>query len=404
MAIFTISISSDSSEESVAIPSGRVLWFGRIPTTVTVSTPTTDPPVIHDYTSLMPTETPTIPPITSTIPPTALATHYTYPFIHTDSSNDDTPDTPPSPTHEIPPVEVARPTGQILHAPFGVRHRRVTIVSLGQPIPYGRLYRYHPNGPVHMMTARKRVVPLPTHRLAVRHSVDYSSSNYFTSDDSSRDSPSDSSSEMPSDSFSKALSDSSSGHSSLDHSSPTLPSCMGSSHQLCSSVPSVPHSSAAITKRQSHSSFADPSRKRSRSPTTSVPVSSPVPGALSSVHADLLPPRKRIRSSDSMTDLEDYSDESFELSVPRETSLRDDVEVRGIDEPYSKPDIDPKIQAEIDECIAYDDALRAEGIDVRVVVKTAAREEVKTSTRGMVEVRVDRVTHHVVSNGILEPT
>ncbi|GKA11256.1 hypothetical protein Tco_0690689 [Tanacetum coccineum] len=403
MAIFTISISSDSSEESVAIPSGRVLWFGRIPTTVTVSTPTTDPPVIHDYTSLMPTETPTIPPITSTIPPTALATHYTYPFIHTDSSDDDTPDTPPSPTHEIPPVEVAPPTGQILPAPFGVRRRRVTIVSPGQPIPYGRPYRYHPNGPVHMMTVRKRVGPLPTHRLAVRHSVDYSSSDYFTSDDSSRDSPSDSSSETPSDSSSDALSDSSSGHSSSDHSSPALPSGMRSSHQLCSSVPSIPHSSAAITERPSHSSSAGPSRKRSRSPTTSVPVSSPIPGALSSVRADLLPPRKRIRSSDSvtdledcsdessessvppsilhltwsnvfctsdlytpnrkrirssdsMTDLEDYSDESFELSVPRETSLRDDVVVRGSDEPYSEPDIDPKIQAEIDECIAYDDS------------------------------------------------
>ncbi|GJU46809.1 putative reverse transcriptase domain-containing protein [Tanacetum coccineum] len=103
-------------------------------------------------------------------------------------------------------------------------------------------------------------------------------------------------------------------------------------------------------------------------------------------------------SSDSATDLEDCSDESFESSIPRETSLRDDVVVRGSDKPYSEPDIDPKIQAEIDECIAYDDALRAEGIDVRVVVKTAAREEVKTSTRGMVDVRVDRVTHHVVSN------
>ncbi|GKG34198.1 hypothetical protein Tco_0436894, partial [Tanacetum coccineum] len=40
----------------------------------------------------------------------------------------------------------------------------------------------------------------------------------------------------------------------------------------------------------------------------------------------------------------------------------------------------------------------------RVVVETDAREEVETSARGMVEVRVDRVTHHVVSDDILEPT
>ncbi|GKB39042.1 hypothetical protein Tco_0883984, partial [Tanacetum coccineum] len=217
------------------------------------------------------------------------------------------------------------------------------------PIPYGRPYFYHPNGPVYMMTARKRVGPLPTHRLAVRHSVDYSSSDHFTSDDLSRDSPSDSSSETSSDSSSDALSDSSSGHSSLDHSSPALPS------------------------------------------------------ALSSVRADLLPPCKRIRSSDSVTDLEDCSDESSESSI-RETSLRDDVDVRGSDEPYSELDIDPEIQAEINECIAYADALRAEGIDARVVVETVAREEVETSARGTVEVRVDRVTHPVVSDDIPEPT
>ncbi|GJY48181.1 hypothetical protein Tco_0438137 [Tanacetum coccineum] len=75
------------------------------------TTPIIDPPVIHDDTSLIPTKTPTISPIASMIPPTAPTTHYTSPFIHTDSSDDDTPDTPPSPTHEIPPVEVAPPTG-----------------------------------------------------------------------------------------------------------------------------------------------------------------------------------------------------------------------------------------------------------------------------------------------------
>ncbi|GJT55976.1 hypothetical protein Tco_0991030 [Tanacetum coccineum] len=76
------------------------------------------------------------------------------------------------------------------------------------------------------------VEPLPKHRLAVRHSVDYPSSDHFTSDDSSRDSPSDSSSEMSSDSSSDAISDSSSGHSTLDHSSPALPSGQCLTHDL----------------------------------------------------------------------------------------------------------------------------------------------------------------------------
>nr|GEV69924.1 putative reverse transcriptase domain-containing protein [Tanacetum cinerariifolium] len=165
-----------------------------------------------------------------------------------------------------------------------------------------------------MMTVRKRVAQLPTYRLSFRYSVDYSSSDLFTSDDSSVTS---------SDSLLDDLSDSSYGHSSLDHSSPALP--------------------------------LD--------------------------HLILL----LIRSSDSATDLEDCSDKSSESFVPKENSLRDDVVIRGSDEPYSEPDIDLEIQAEIYECIAYANALRAEGIDARVVVETVAGEEVETSPKGPVE-------------------
>nr|GEV54392.1 reverse transcriptase domain-containing protein [Tanacetum cinerariifolium] len=193
----------------------------------------------------------------------------------------------------------------------------------------------------------------------------------ITFEDSSRDSPSDSSSETSSDSSSDALSDSLSGHSSSDHSSPALPLGMRSSHQLCSSASSIPYSSAAIIERPSQSSFVGPSRKRSRSLTTSVPLSSPIPGALSSILANLLPPRKRIRSSDSMTDLEVSLNESSESSIPRETGPRVDIDVRGSDKPYSEPDINP--------------------------------EEVETSARGTVEVRDDRVTHPLVSDNIREP-
>ncbi|GJT35656.1 hypothetical protein Tco_0926075 [Tanacetum coccineum] len=61
-----------------------------------------------------------------------------------------------------------------------------------------------------MMTARKRVGLLPTHRLAVRHFADHSFS--------------DSSSEASSDFHSGASSNSSLRHSLSDHSSPDLPS------------------------------------------------------------------------------------------------------------------------------------------------------------------------------------
>ncbi|GKG66270.1 hypothetical protein Tco_0696404, partial [Tanacetum coccineum] len=43
---------------------------------------------------------------------------------------------------------------------------------------------------------------------------------------------------------------------------------------------------------------------------------------------------------------------------PRETSLRDDVIVRVSDEPRLEQDIDPEIQADIDECFAYADAFK----------------------------------------------
>ncbi|GKF10241.1 hypothetical protein Tco_0048167 [Tanacetum coccineum] len=160
-----------------------------------------------------------------------------------------------------------------------------------------------------MITARKRVGPLPTHRLAMRHSTDHSSL--------------DSSSEASSDFHSDASSDSSSRHSLSDHSLPDLPS---TSVRL--------------------------SRKRCRSLTTSVPALSPVSGALSPVRADLIPSPKR---------------------------------------------------AEIDECIAYADALRDRGIDARVVVEAVDRDETNTGVRGLVEVRVERVTHPAMPEDIPKP-
>ncbi|GKB88858.1 hypothetical protein Tco_0961130 [Tanacetum coccineum] len=96
MAFFVISISSDSLEESVGTSTARVILFGMIPTTIPSTTPTVDLPVIHDDILQIPTDTPTISPIVPTIPPISPTIQYTSPFICTDSSDSDTPDTPPS--------------------------------------------------------------------------------------------------------------------------------------------------------------------------------------------------------------------------------------------------------------------------------------------------------------------
>ncbi|GJY83505.1 hypothetical protein Tco_0496881, partial [Tanacetum coccineum] len=339
------------------------------------------------------------------------------PAKQTDTTDSDTPDTLSSPTHGTPFTETTLSTQRSPTA-SGALRRRVMVLAPGQPIPHGRPYRYHLNGLIHMMTARKSVGPLPTHRLDVRHSVDYSSSNHFYFYDSSSNSSLSLSSKTSSDSSADALSDSASSRSSSNHSLPASPSGRRSSHRLCSLVLSV-HRSSAISKRPSHdSSSASRSRRRSISPVTSIPLSSPTLGALSYVRANLLPSPKWIRSPGTATDLEDCSEDSFEPYVPREVRLGVDSEDESSEPSRSRGadlemdvdvvrsdgiKIDPEIQVEIDECFAYADALRDKGIDARVVVEAADREESETGTRGPVEVRVKRVTHPVMPEDTPEP-
>nr|GEU34457.1 hypothetical protein [Tanacetum cinerariifolium] len=234
MAILVISVSLDSFEDSMETPAGRVILFGTIPTTIPDTTPVIAPPTTQtDTTSESdPYEDPSSGHI---LPLPAVS-----PFLSSDDDTTDS-DTPPSPTHDTPFTEITAST-QRSHV---IPHRRVRILAPGQPIRHGRPYRYHPNGPVHMMTARKRVRPLPIQQLSVRHSVDRSSS------------------------------DSSSRHSLSDHSSPDLPS-----------------------------TSAGPSRKRRRSPMTYVPALPPVFEALSPVRADLIPLPKRVRDIGYLADVE----------------------------------------------------------------------------------------------------
>ncbi|GJR60649.1 hypothetical protein Tco_1502811 [Tanacetum coccineum] len=440
MAILVISVSLDSSEDSVGTPAGRVILFGIIPTTILDTTPVITPPTTQTDTTVIPIEIPIIEP---TIPPsldyTPASPDYSHasdsefdpsedpssdhipplpaisPFLSSvdDTTDRDIPETPPSPTHDTPFTETTLST-QRSPTTSGALRRRVMVLAPGQPIPHGRPYRYHLNGPVHMMTSSKRVEPLPTHRLAVRHSVDYSSSGHFSLDDSS----SSSSSETYSDSSIDALSDSASSRSSFDHSLSASPSGTRSILRLCSLVPSVHHSST-ISERPSHdSSSASYSRKRSRLPVASVPLFFPIPRELSYACADLLPSPKRIRIPETATDLEDYLEDSFEPYVPREVRLGVDFEDESSEPSRSRGadlemdvdvvrsdgiEIDPEIQAEIDECFAYADALRDRGIDARVVVEAVDREESETGTRGLVEVRVKRVTHPVMPEDTPEP-
>ncbi|GJW21439.1 hypothetical protein Tco_0032061 [Tanacetum coccineum] len=395
MAISVISASSDSSKDSVGTSVGRGILFGTIPTTILDTTLSMTPPTTHVDITPIPSISPTLPPSPDYTPASPdyspasntesdpfedpLLGHIpplpaTSPFLSStdDSLDSNIPDTPPSPTHGTPFTKTA-------------------LFTQRSPVASGAL-------------RRRRVRPLPTHRLAVRHSVDYSSSDHFSLDDSSSSSSLSSSSENSLYSSTYDLFDSASSRSSSDHSLPASPSCARSSHRLCSLVPSVHRSSAAISERPSHdSSSVSPSRKRSRSLNASVLLSSPIPGALSSARADPLPLPKRIRSPKSAIDLEGCLEHSLEPYVPRETGLGVDAEDECFEQSRSRGtdlgiDIEPEIQAEIDECVAYVNALSARGIDTRVVVEAIDQEEIEANARGSIEVRVDRVTHLVIAD------
>ncbi|GJX92715.1 putative reverse transcriptase domain-containing protein, partial [Tanacetum coccineum] len=292
------------------------------------------------------------------------------PFLSStdDTTDSDTPDTPPSPTRGTPFTEIT-PSH---HRSLVVPRYRVMILAPGQPILYCRSYRYHLNGPLHMLTTKKRVGPLPTHRLTVRHSVDHSSSYYFSPDDSARYSSSNSSSEASSDFHSDASSDSSLRHSLSDHSSPDLPS-----------------------------TSVGPSRKRHGSPMISVPALPPVSGALSPVRDDLIPSPKRIRDSDYLSNVEVDSRESSEPSKSRGTDVGVDDDIKRLDESHSEHEID-HVKATIKACFDFKYIIRSRGIDVRVVAETVVRDEVGTDTRDIVKGGDDRVTHPVVSDDVQE--
>ncbi|GKC43276.1 hypothetical protein Tco_1060998 [Tanacetum coccineum] len=57
-----------------------------------------------------------------------------------------------------------------------------------EAIPFGRPYRTHLNGPRKLLTARKRVGPIPARRLAWRHVSPHASNHRSSSSSLSSDS------------------------------------------------------------------------------------------------------------------------------------------------------------------------------------------------------------------------
>ncbi|GKB38390.1 hypothetical protein Tco_0883332 [Tanacetum coccineum] len=238
-------------------------------------------------------------------------------------------------------------------APPGIRRRPTTLIRPGEAIPFGRPYHTHPNGPHKLLTLRKRVGPFLARRLAWRRVshrlLDRYSLPDFTSDSSSSGSSLDSSPDTSSGSPSDSLSDTSSVHSSrFDASSQTHsgPATRVASSRLVYppvmtplyseafrhwrsaslSTPYLPMTSKSFlessSKRSldSYSLSAALSRKRCRSPTASVPLSTPILRSIAPTHANLLPPRKRFRDSYSP---EDSREEHMEIGTADAAAIVD---------------------------------------------------------------------------------
>ncbi|GJX34564.1 hypothetical protein Tco_0246121 [Tanacetum coccineum] len=283
------------------------------------------------------------------------------PFLCTDSS--EAPDSSDGPPSQDPYVAIvarwrsrvtSRPSSSsefpiaLVTAPPGIHQRSAILIRPGEAIPFGRPYRTHLNGPHKLLTAMKRVGPLPACRLASRHASPRSSNNHSSSSSSSSDSL------------------------------PVYSLGLDASDQAYSRSSTRDSSSGDSSERPLHSSSRSvgPTRKRCRSSVDSVPSSTPVMGSLAPTRADLLPPRKRFRDS--------YSSED---------SIEEDTE------------IDP-IEAEVDMELGIGD-----GDDVRDHVEIEPRDvrddtkeyEADASAGDTVEVGIDPMSEPIVEEEIIGP-
>ncbi|GJU32989.1 putative reverse transcriptase domain-containing protein [Tanacetum coccineum] len=371
-----IAISSDSSDKSVGSPPSRVILFGDIHTVI-------------PSTFVVAPETSTIDPIISVVAPVVETNLVASPtglcgLVPYSGFDFDSPDemsrvtTRPSSSSEFPIAPVT--------APPEIRRWSAILIRPGEAIPFGRPYRTHLNGPHKLLTTRKRVGPLPARRLACRHASPHfsdhrSSSSSLSSDslpvhssgfDASDQAHSGSSTRDVPPRLCYPLRRAPQGSEAFRHSFAALLSTL---YPLTTFESSLGDSSERPLHSSSH--FAEPSRKRCRSPVDYVPSSTLVMGSLAPTHTDLLPPRKRFRDS-----------------YLSEASIEEDTE------------IDP-IKTEVDMELGI-----GNGDDIRDHVEMGPRDvrddteeyEADTSAGDTVEVGIDPMSAPIIEEEIVEPT
>ncbi|GJR06380.1 putative reverse transcriptase domain-containing protein [Tanacetum coccineum] len=183
MAAPIISISSDSSEESVPIVPTDPIVAPEVGT-VSVVSPTGVLDLVDYSSSSDPTED-SLPPV----PDLPLVSSF---LCSDDSEADDESEAAEqrperhesfTPSSEFPLAPVV--------SPLGICRWPTILVRPDEAIPFGRLYRTYLNGPRKLLTARKRVRPILARRFAWRRVSHHSLDHHSSPDSSSSSSPSD---------------------------------------------------------------------------------------------------------------------------------------------------------------------------------------------------------------------
>ncbi|GJT79880.1 hypothetical protein Tco_1054222 [Tanacetum coccineum] len=205
-----ISISSDTSEESVGSHAPRVTLFGAIPTIIPaipeVPVVSAEPIVTPDVGTVLVVSPAGVldlvdcspssdsDPSEDSLPPTS-DLPLVLPFLCSDDTEADgefepAEQRPVSSSHDTFAPLSEFPLAPVV-APPRIRRRPAILVRPGEDILFGRLYRTHLNRLRKLLTARKRVRPIPAYRLAWRRVSHHSSDRHSLPDSSSSSVPSD---------------------------------------------------------------------------------------------------------------------------------------------------------------------------------------------------------------------
>ncbi|GKC03130.1 hypothetical protein Tco_0994740 [Tanacetum coccineum] len=250
------------------------------------------------------------------------------PFLCSDDSKADSESEPAEQRPVSSSHDTLAPSSEFPLAPVvtppGIHRRSLTLIRLGEAIPFGRPYHIHLNGPRRLLTARKRVTHVPAH-----HSL--------------------------------------SGHTPPD-----------TTDADTSTPPRFVHRSLARTPQRSSSPSSRPSCKRCRSPTTSVPSPTHISRSIAPTPVDLLPPSKRFRDSYSPEDSEEEHIEvdTVDAEAIADVGISDGVVAHTKDSVGMRVEIDASDVREDDEEFETEDSTDISKI-TRKPLKTGKHEHGK---------------------------